>query len=91
MKEQLQLDGLLFTSDTEVLCVMNQILESFAIATEVCSELDPALDARQWRLAATKSQSGNRRMPVLENPPNGMDAEQQTPRKGMTQGKSYLW
>ena len=45
MKEQVQLDGLLFTSDTEVLCVMNQILESFAISTEVCSELDPALDA----------------------------------------------
>ena len=45
MKEHVQLDGLLFTSDTQVLCVMNQILESFAIQTEVCSELDPALDA----------------------------------------------
>lgn len=45
MKEQVQLDGLLFTSDTQVLCVMNQILESFAIATEIYSELDPALDA----------------------------------------------
>ncbi len=45
MKEQVQLDGLLFTNDTEVLCVMNQILESFAISTQVCTELDPALDA----------------------------------------------
>jgi CheY-like chemotaxis protein len=45
MKEHIQLDGLLFTNDTQVLCVMNQILESFAITTEVCSELDSALDA----------------------------------------------
>ncbi len=45
MKEHVQLDGLLFTSDTKVLSVMNQILESFAIKTEVCRELDPALDA----------------------------------------------
>jgi hypothetical protein len=45
MKEQVQLDGLLFTSDTEVLCVMNQIMDSFAISTQICSELDPALDA----------------------------------------------
>ncbi len=45
MKEHVQLDGLLFTSDTQVLGVMNQILDSFAIHTEVCSELDPALDA----------------------------------------------
>jgi CheY-like chemotaxis protein len=45
MKEHVQLDGLLFTSDTQVLCVMNQILETFAIETEVCSNLDSALDA----------------------------------------------
>jgi DNA-binding response OmpR family regulator len=45
MKEHVQLDGLLFTSDTQVLSVMNQILASFAIKTEVCRELDPALDA----------------------------------------------
>ena len=45
MKEHVQLDGLLFTSDTQVLCVMNQILESFAIKTQVCRELNPALDA----------------------------------------------
>src|SRR5271169_4637541 len=45
MKQHVQLDGLLLTSDTQVLCVMNQILESFAIKTEVCGELDPALDA----------------------------------------------
>ena len=45
MKEQIQLDGLLFSSDTQVLGVMNQILENFAIKTEVCGELDSALDA----------------------------------------------
>lgn len=45
MKEYLHLDGLLFTNDTQVLSVMNQILESFAIETEVCKELDSALDA----------------------------------------------
>jgi hypothetical protein len=45
MKEHIQLDGLLFTSDTQVLCVMNQILETFAIKTEICRELNPALDA----------------------------------------------
>ncbi len=45
MKEQVRLDGLLFSNDTQVLGVMNQILESFAIKTEVCGELDSALDA----------------------------------------------
>ena len=45
MKEHVQLDGLLLTNDTKVLSVMNQILESFAIDTEVCGELDSALDA----------------------------------------------
>src|ERR1700689_513957 len=45
MKEHIQLDGLLFTSDAQVLCVMKQILESFAIKTEVCREVNPALDA----------------------------------------------
>lgn len=45
MKEQVQLDGLLFTNDLQVLSVMNQILKSFAIHTEVCSKLDSALDA----------------------------------------------
>jgi CheY-like chemotaxis protein len=45
MKKHVHLDGLLFTSDAHVLWVMNQILESFAIETEICSELDAALDA----------------------------------------------
>jgi len=43
--EQVRLDGLLFSSDAHVLGVMNQILETFAITTEVCGELDSALDA----------------------------------------------
>ena len=45
MKEHVQLDGLLFTNDAKVLSVMNQILESFAIDTEICCEVDSALDA----------------------------------------------
>jgi CheY-like chemotaxis protein len=45
IKEQVRLGGLLFSSDTQVLGVMNQILDSFAIQTEVCGELDSALDA----------------------------------------------
>jgi len=43
--QQVRLDGLLFSSDTQVLGVMNQILDTFAIKTEVCGELDSALDA----------------------------------------------
>src|ERR1700733_16020309 len=49
IKEQVRLDGLLFSSDTQVLGVMNQILESFAINTEVCGELNSALDAVSHR------------------------------------------
>lgn len=45
MKEQVQLDGLLFSKDAQVLRVMNQILDSFAIKTEVCTEIGSALDA----------------------------------------------
>jgi DNA-binding response OmpR family regulator len=45
MKEQVRLDGLLFSCDTQVLQVMNRILNSFAIQTEVCTEIDVALQA----------------------------------------------
>lgn len=45
MSERIQLDGLLLTRDTNVVSVMNQILGSFAIDTEVCAEIDSALDA----------------------------------------------
>jgi DNA-binding response OmpR family regulator len=45
IKEQVRLDGLLFSSDTHVLGVMNQILDTFAIKTEICGELSTALDA----------------------------------------------
>lgn len=44
MKGTVQLDGLLFSSDGEILCVMNQILGTFAIHTEVCGELKLAID-----------------------------------------------
>ena len=43
MKPHVHLEGLLFTNDQQVLCVMRQILNSFAIETEVCSQLDSAL------------------------------------------------
>jgi CheY-like chemotaxis protein len=49
MAEPVQLDGLLFTNDGEDVCVMNQILENFSIKTEVCRELDSALDAVTYR------------------------------------------
>lgn len=49
IKEQVRLDGLLFSSDTQVLGVMNQILDTFAIKTEVCGELDLALNAVSHR------------------------------------------
>ncbi len=45
MNQQIQLDGLLLTRDQQVLSVMNQILGSFSIDTEVCGEIDSALDA----------------------------------------------
>src|SRR5208283_3142665 len=45
MKEQVRLDGLLFSGNPQVLGVMRQILDSFAIQTEICTEIGPALDA----------------------------------------------
>ena len=45
MKEQVRLDGLLFTSDAQVLRLMNTILDSFAIQTEVCTEVGSAVEA----------------------------------------------
>ena len=45
MRENVRLDGLLFSRDTQVLAVMNQTLDSFAIETEVFAEMGPALDA----------------------------------------------
>jgi hypothetical protein len=45
MKEQVRLDGLLFSGDVEVLDVMNKILTSFAIQTEVCTDIGIALQA----------------------------------------------
>jgi hypothetical protein len=45
MKDHVQLDGLLLTSDAQVVSVMNQILKNFSIQTEVCNEPGRALDA----------------------------------------------
>lgn len=45
MNEQVRLDGLLFSNDGHVLEVMQQVLSSFAIQTEVCTDLGWALDA----------------------------------------------
>jgi ActR/RegA family two-component response regulator len=44
MRQHIRLNGLLFTNDTQVLGVMNQIFSQFAIETETCSELGSALD-----------------------------------------------
>ncbi len=45
MKEQVRLDGLLYSNDAQVLCVMNEILDHFAIQAEVCTEIGSALEA----------------------------------------------
>ena len=45
MTTQVRLDGLLFSNDTQLLGVMNQVLSNFAIETEVCAEFGSALDA----------------------------------------------
>ena len=44
MNEQVQLDGLLFSGDPQVLHVMQDILKTFAIQTEVYTEIDSALE-----------------------------------------------
>lgn len=44
MNEQIHLDGLLLTKDDQVVAVMNKILGSFAIDTQVCGEIGSALD-----------------------------------------------
>jgi hypothetical protein len=49
MREQVRLDGLLLTKDEQVVSVMNQILGSFAIDTQVCGEIDSALDVVNHR------------------------------------------
>jgi hypothetical protein len=49
INEQVRLDGLLFSSDAQVLGIMNHVLDTFAIKTEVCGELDSALDAVNHR------------------------------------------
>jgi len=41
----MRLEGVLLTSDAQVLCVMNQVLDNFEIETEVCTESNTALDA----------------------------------------------
>jgi hypothetical protein len=45
VKEQVRLEGLLFSGDAQVLGVMNQILNNFAIQTEVCTEIELAVEA----------------------------------------------
>jgi CheY-like chemotaxis protein len=44
MKEQVRLDGLLFSRDAHVIDVMSPILNSFAIEAEVCPDLVSALN-----------------------------------------------
>lgn len=45
MKEHVRLDGLLFSKDPQVLRVMSQMLDTFAIKAEVCTEIGSALEA----------------------------------------------
>ncbi|HTC92381.1 MAG TPA: PilZ domain-containing protein [Terriglobales bacterium] len=41
----MRLEGVLLTSDAQVLCVMNQVLDNFEIETEVCTESNSAVEA----------------------------------------------
>jgi len=45
MRQHIHLDGLLISDDSQVLSVLNRILENFAIDSEVCSEFGSAIDA----------------------------------------------
>src|SRR6267154_5127305 len=45
MKTSVRLDGLLCTSDQQVLSVMRTALDTFSIDTQVCVELESAVDA----------------------------------------------
>jgi CheY-like chemotaxis protein len=49
MKEQVRLDGLLFSTDAHVIDVMSPILNSFAIEAEVCPDLVSALNTVRHR------------------------------------------
>jgi ActR/RegA family two-component response regulator len=49
MKTSVRLDGLLCTSDQQVLSVMRPALRTFAIEAQVCSELDSAVEAVSHR------------------------------------------
>jgi DNA-binding NarL/FixJ family response regulator len=45
MNEITQLEGLLFSSDDQVLSIMNEVLDNFEIETQVCNKPDAALEA----------------------------------------------
>jgi len=45
MTPQIQLDGLLFSHDLQVVGVLKEVLNSFSIHTEVCAEFGSAVDA----------------------------------------------
>jgi hypothetical protein len=49
MNSQIRLDGLLMTKDQQVTSVMNQILGTFSIETQICGDLDSALEAVSHR------------------------------------------
>jgi hypothetical protein len=49
MKTAVRLDGILCTSDQQVLRVMRPALDTFSIETQICVELDSAVDAVNHR------------------------------------------
>ena len=48
-QDVMRLEGVLLTTDAQVLCIMNQVLDNFEIETEVCTEAGSALDAVSHR------------------------------------------
>ena len=49
MNQMIRLEGLLLSSDSSVLSVMNQVLDNFEIEAEVCDQPEKALDAISHR------------------------------------------
>lgn len=48
-KVMIRIEGLLLTSDAQVLSVMNEVLDNFEIETEICNEPEAALDVVSHR------------------------------------------
>jgi len=53
MEVMVRIEGVLLTSDDQVLCVMNEVLDNFEIQTEICNQPEEALNAVSRRKVDT--------------------------------------